>query len=76
METINTRAYVLGDLVSSAGGFVGMFLGFGLFQLPEIFLSFIYITTASGCHLTFNITLQERLNIKITIVHYKRFSRV
>ena len=40
METTNTRAYVLGDLVSSAGGFVGMFLGFGLFQLPEIFSSF------------------------------------
>ena len=40
METTNTRAYILGDLVSSAGGFVGMFLGFGLFQLPEIFSSF------------------------------------
>ena len=40
MDTTNTRAYVVGDLVSSAGGFVGMFLGFGLFQLPEIFSSF------------------------------------
>ena len=36
METVNTRAYVVGDLLSSIGGFIGMFLGFGLLQVPEI----------------------------------------
>ena len=36
METITTRDYVLGDLLSGIGGFVGMFLGYGLFQVPEI----------------------------------------
>ena len=36
METVNTRGYVIGDLLSSVGGFIGMFLGYGLFQVPEI----------------------------------------
>ena len=40
METINTRAYAPEHLLSSMGGFIGMFLGFGLFQMPEIISAF------------------------------------
>ena len=36
METVNKRAYEVGDLLSSVGGFIGMFLGYGLFQVPEV----------------------------------------
>ena len=42
METVNTRAYVIGDLLSSVGGFIGMFLGYGLFQVPEILAALSY----------------------------------
>ena len=42
METVNKRAYVIGDLLSSVGGFIGMFLGYGLFQVPEILNALSY----------------------------------
>ena len=45
METVNTRAYVVGDLVSSVGGFIGMFLGYGLYQVPEILSSLTHSIT-------------------------------
>ena len=45
METVNTRAYVIGDLLSSVGGFIGMFLGYGLFQVPEIMTALSYSVT-------------------------------
>ena len=35
-ETRNSKAYLIQDLLSSAGGYIGMFLGFGLLQIPEI----------------------------------------
>ena len=36
MEIRNSKAYLIQDLLSSTGGYIGMFLGFGLLQIPEI----------------------------------------
>jgi len=36
IETRNSQAYLIQDLLSSAGGYIGMFLGVGLLQIPEI----------------------------------------
>ena len=35
-EKIQTRAYTFDDLVGSCGGFIGLFLGYALIQIPEL----------------------------------------
>ena len=34
-EKIQTRAYTFDDLVGSCGGFIGLFLGYALIQIPH-----------------------------------------
>ena len=33
---IQTRAYTLDDLLSAFGGFVGLFMGYAIIQIPDI----------------------------------------
>lgn len=35
-EMIQTKAYTLDDLVGTIGGFIGLFLGYALIQLPDL----------------------------------------
>ena len=35
-EIVNQRDFALADFWSSTGGFIGMFLGYSLMQLPDI----------------------------------------
>jgi len=35
-DKMQTRAYTLDDLVSSCGGFIGLFLGYAVIQLPQL----------------------------------------
>ena len=36
MNKIQTREYVFDDLVGTVGGYIGLFTGYALIQLPEL----------------------------------------
>ena len=52
-ETVNVQAYLFQDLLSSVGGYIGMFLGFGLLQIPEVASSVFGFVTRRIKQITF-----------------------
>ena len=51
MYIVNSKAYLCQDLLSSIGGYIGMFLGFGLLQIPEIVCGFSGFATRGIKHI-------------------------
>ena len=47
-EKIQTRAFTFDDLVGSCGGFIGLFLGYALIQIPEL-LEFTFYFMEGKC---------------------------
>ena len=41
-EKIQIRAYTFDDLVGSCGGFIGLFLGYALVQIPHLIESMLH----------------------------------
>ena len=41
LEKMQTRAYTIDDLVGACGGYIGLFLGYALLQLPS-FINFVF----------------------------------
>jgi len=51
-ETVNSQAYLFQSLLSSVGGYIGMFLGFGLLQILEVISTLYGHVTQKIKHIT------------------------
>ena len=40
LETRQVKAYTMNSLVGNIGGYIGMFLGYALLNVPETFMEF------------------------------------
>ena len=57
-EIKQIRAYNVQSLIGNAGGYIGLFLGYTLKEMPS-FLKMIYGFTMSWCNYTFGCNLKK-----------------
>ena len=53
-ETINSKEYTFEDLLANSGGYIGMFLGFGLLQIPQLIYAYFSYLAQMTKHIMLN----------------------
>ena len=69
MEKIQTRAYTFDDLVGSCGGFIGLFLGYALIQIPELIEFACHIVKKRYSLFKFSQSLRKEAKEILELIH-------